>query len=237
MVLSQLEDIWHQPSNDIWQLVFPYNNLMLFAWAGFVSAIWTVVSDANESHLNMSERKRDERAQHRKCVCVVIFGQNIKKRAIRQPVLFASYLTRTHIQHLYAPNPWAHTQYNHTNAANHSSIFYARMHKTLASLYKLQLMCVREKKRGEQAENTKVVEVWVGTEADEDDMKSEKYTRKHGQKGRRWEVRYWSFFRSYFYNPPGCTPFFLLCAIVLPFQYSSHFHVIYSHLPFPIFFC
>lgn len=136
---------------------FPsYNNLMLFAWAGFVSAIRTFVYDANESHLNMSERDRDDRTRQRKCVlecvCVVIFGQNIKNTAEQQDSLFCLH----HISHKHAYTVSIHSQtlsthisHNHTNAANHSSIFYARMHKTLASFCKLQLMCMWERKHRE----------------------------------------------------------------------------------------
>lgn len=105
MGLSQLEDFWHQPSSDIWQLFSSYNNLMLFAWVGFVSAIWTFIFDANESHLNMSERERDERAWQREkvcvlqCVCVVIFGQNIKNTAKQQDSWFC--LHRISHKHTY----------------------------------------------------------------------------------------------------------------------------------------
>lgn len=158
MGLSQFEDFWHQPSSIARYLaaLFFYNNLMLFAWAGFVSAIWTFVFDANESHLNMSERERDERARQRESVflervCVVIFwtGHQKHSRATRQLVLFASYLTQTRIHSVYTLTTPQHTQRkNHTNTANHSSIFYARMHHTSAPLCKLQLMCTREKKRG-----------------------------------------------------------------------------------------
>lgn len=156
--LSQFEDFWHQPSINICQLFFFLNNnLMLFAWAGFVSAVWTFVFDANESHLNMSERETDKRAQHRNCVCVVIFGQKIKNTAEQQDSLFCLH----HISHKHAYTVSIHSQTlnthnNHTNAANHSSIFYAKMHKTSATLCKLQLMCLRGRKQREQAENIKV---------------------------------------------------------------------------------
>lgn len=102
MGLSQNEDFWHRPSGDIWQLFLPYNNLMLFAWAGFVFGnmnlcIWCQWKPFEHEW----GRKGWESATQRvcfflECVCVVIFGQNIKKhsRATRQLVLFASYLAQ-----------------------------------------------------------------------------------------------------------------------------------------------
>lgn len=80
----------------------PYNNLMLFAWAGFVSAVRTFVFDANKSHLNTSEREKGWECDTEKCifecVCVVIFGQNIKTRAEQQDSLFCLH----HISHKHA---------------------------------------------------------------------------------------------------------------------------------------
>lgn len=64
--------------------------------------------------------------------------------------------TNTHTQRLYAHNPSAHTWENYTNTANHSSIFYARMHHTSAPLCKLQLMCREKRSELRRAENTKV---------------------------------------------------------------------------------
>lgn len=165
--LSQREDFWYRPSSDICPF-FSYNNLMLFAWAGFISAVWTFSFFANENHLNTSERESSERSWKRKCVlecvCVVIFfGRNIKNhgRAIRQLVLFASYLTQT----VYTLTTSHRAQNTITqNAANHSSIFYARMHKTLASLCKLQLMWEGEKAEGARWECKSGKEEWAGAD-------------------------------------------------------------------------
>lgn len=113
--------------------------------------------------------------------------------------------TSMRTRRLYTHNPSAHTQsHNHTNEANHSSIFYARMRKTLATLCKLQLMCVREEKAGWASWEYKSGESeWVGAEADEEDGKREEYardTRKDGQKEKDWgsEVRYCSFCTWFF---------------------------------------
>lgn len=77
--------------------------------------------------------------------CVVLFGQNIKNTAQQQDNLFCLHrISHKHTVHSIC----ALKTHQHINAANHSSIFYARMHKTLTTLYKLQLMCERGKSRG-----------------------------------------------------------------------------------------
>lgn len=88
------------------------------------------------------------------CVCVVVdgvfffaelFGQNIKTAEQRDSSFCLHHISHEHARtHTHGPRS---TQ-NHTNAANHSSIFYARMRKTLATLCKSQLMCAREEKGG-----------------------------------------------------------------------------------------
>lgn len=99
---------------------FFYNNLMLFAWAGFVSAAWTFVFDANESHLNMSERETDKRARQRKCVfrvclCGDFWTEHQKhSKTTRQLVLFASYPTQTRIHSVYTLTTPQHTHENIT---------------------------------------------------------------------------------------------------------------------------
>lgn len=67
---SQFEGFWHQ-RGQFWRPP-PFNNLMFFAWAGFVGPLWTFVLCANESYLNVHERDEDERAWHRKCVFVCV---------------------------------------------------------------------------------------------------------------------------------------------------------------------
>lgn len=139
---------------------FSYNNLMLFAWAGFVSAVWTFSFFANENHLNTSERESSERSWKRKCVlecvCVVIFFLDGTSKPRQSNKTACSVCIISHTNSLYTHNLSSRTKHNYTNAANHSSIFYARMHKTLASLCKLQLMWEGGKKPREHAENAKV---------------------------------------------------------------------------------
>lgn len=148
---------------------------MLFAWAGFVLAEWTFVFDANNS-IWTRVRENDERVWHAKCVfeCVgvVIFGQNIKNEAeqLDSSIQFASYLTQAcmHSIHLLKV-----PQHNHKNAANHSSIFHAKLHTILASLCKMQLKCAREEKAGWANWYNKRVEAWVGAEENKKDRKRE----------------------------------------------------------------
>lgn len=103
--------------------------------------------------------------------CVVLFGQNIKNTAEQQDSLFCLHrISHKHTVHSICTLK----THQHINAANHSSIFYARMHKTLTTLYKLQLMCVREEKAGAASREYKRREKeWVGAEADEEDRERE----------------------------------------------------------------
>lgn len=164
--LSQREDFWYRPSSDICPF-FSYNNLMLFAWAGFVSAVWTFSFFANENHLNTSERESSERSWKRKCVlecvCVVIFLDGTSKPQQSNKTA-CSVCIISHTNSLYTHNLSSRTKHNHTNAANHSSIFYARMHKTLASLCKLRLMWEGEKAEGARWECKSGKEEWGGAD-------------------------------------------------------------------------
>lgn len=96
-----------------------------------------------------------EKVRFRVCLCGDFFLDGTSKP--RQSNKTAcSVCIISHTNSLYTHNLSSRTKHNHTNAANHSSIFYARMHKTLASLCKLQLMWEGGKKPREHAENAKV---------------------------------------------------------------------------------
>lgn len=176
---------------------------MLFAWAGFVSAVWTFSFFANENHLNTSERESSERSWKRKCVlecvCVVIFFLDGTSKPRQSNKTACSVCIISHTNSLYTHNLSSCTKHNHTNAANHSSIFYARMHKTLASLCKLQLMWEGGKSRG----STLRMQKWKGgvsgsrykQKTGREIKASKTDTGKDGQKDRVKcsEVRYFTF--------------------------------------------
>lgn len=150
-------------------------------------------------------------------VCFVwcFLDRTSKAQQSNKLVLFASHLTQACVHGICTLTTPQHT-HNHTNAANHSSIFYARMRKTSATLCKLQLMCVREEKAVSASWEYKSGEnEWVGAEADEEDGKREEYvsdTRKDGQKEKDWgsEVRYCSFC-AWFFITNQDIHFFSLC--------------------------
>lgn len=151
--------------------------------------------------------------------------------------------TSMHTQRLtHTHSPSAHTHTNtmrhyDTNAANHSSIFYAGMHETSAALCKLQLMCVREETSVEQAENTKV-ERRSEWEQRQMKKKGSKIQEKIGRKKRlRDRGQILLFLHLILHNHPGYSLFH--CAIVAPFSctfFISFLFIISLHSIFSVIF-
>lgn len=109
-----------------------------------------LVFDANECHLNMGERDQNERLWKRECVRMFVWwflDRTSKTQSSKKTACSVCIISHTNMHTVVGTltNPRAHTKSSHTNAANHSSIFYARMRKTSASLCKLQLVRGRKK--------------------------------------------------------------------------------------------
>lgn len=143
-----------------------------------------------------------------------------------------------HTPRLYTQKASARTEHNLTKAANHSSIFYAKMHKTLASFCKLQLMCVREKRQAEHAVHTK-----VERRSEWEQMQIRKTGRS---KRERWRKR-WAERKNRGVKRSEMAPFpghilqdNLFFSVVLLWPLCSilliSLHFIYSLLPVPLFF-
>lgn len=176
MGLSQLEDFWHPPSSDIWQL-FPLpitiscclHELDLFRqceplYSMPIKAIWTRVRE-----------KRDERVRHRKvyfwvCLCGDFWTEHQNPSgATRQPVLFASYLAQTRIRSVCMrsqPSQRAPNTITRMQQIMHPS-FMLRCTKLLHPFCQSQLMCVRvregKKSKGEKKRASELrIQKWRG---------------------------------------------------------------------------
>lgn len=166
--LSQREDFWHRPSSNICLFFFlQQSHVVCMSWSCFRSMNLFIFCQWKPFEHEW-ERKQwaimKEKVCFRVCLCGGFFLDGTSKPQQSNKTA-CSVCIISHTNSLYTHNLSSHTKHNHTNAANHSSIFYARMHKTLASLCKLQLMWEGGKKaEGARWECKSGKEEWGGAD-------------------------------------------------------------------------
>lgn len=146
-----------------------------------------------EYHLNMGERAHSEGFWKRKCVLEYFLGwflDRTSKTAEQEDSLFClHHISQKHAQTL-SIHSWTFSTHKvQSHKQNHSSIFYARMNKSLASFCKLLRMC--DRKSGQNTLGLQRFKKEVSGE------KHEKDTGKDYQKEKYilQEVRYFCFLR------------------------------------------
>lgn len=175
--LSQFEGFWHQPSD-----------LMLFAWAGFVSAKRTLCIRCQWMLFeHEGERKGWENVAENVLWNAANFWTRHQKHstATRHLVLFASYLAQTCVHSVDAlTTPQACTSHYRTNAGNYPSIHLQCCDSTnfCIPFFVNGSWCARDEKQHWEYESEGVGENRGGTQG-ETENQMERY-KKFSQKSR-----------------------------------------------------